>query len=121
MGGDTPLDIEDDFEDRFDERVPTAEEGLDFLNSVLHYDEDIAKSVTAFLLIQRGAPMSDEVRRLALEGIAGEDTSDWDDPAKRDAVLADFKLIVEVYPAEGGKVELPHQPGLFEKIFSNLS
>ena len=119
MGGDTPLDIEGWFEERFGKSAPSAEESLSFLTSQLNersWDATSFKQVTAFLLIQRAAPMHDEVRRLALEGCVEEDTSSWNDPDERDTVLAQFAEIIKAYPAEGGRVELPHQPGLFEKI-----
>lgn len=120
MGGDAPLDIEYLFEQRFGEAgVPTADEALEFMTKTIQedqYEHTTVKQVTAFILMQRGAPMHDEVRRIALEGIAEEDTSDWKDPSERDASLAQFGELVKLYPAEGGRVDLPHQPGLFEKI-----
>jgi hypothetical protein len=116
MGGDGPLDTEHDFQERFGDRTPTADEGLDFMNSFGEYRDEIDKQVTAFLIIKAGAPMHDEVRRLALEGIAEEDTSEWGDPQERQAVLTEFAKIVKAYPAEGGVIDLPDQPGLLQKI-----
>lgn len=140
MGGDTPLDIRAEFEDRFGSDdpdateenkllcVPTADEGLAFLNDTMTEwnfgsDYPIIKQVTGFLVMERSAPMNDELRRLVIEGIDAEineikqGAPTWNDPASRLQSLSDFRVLVEAYPTEGGNVDLPHQPGLFEKIF----
>ena len=131
MGGDQPLDIEWCFEDRFAEpresrfddaviRPISAEDGLAFMREQIARDDDpVTRQVVGFLLIKNGAPMLPETRALVLEGIDTEINaeSDWNDPAKRKAALSDFAAIVEKYPAEGGRVDLPEQPGLFDKIF----
>lgn len=134
MGGDTPLDFESVFEERFgakepgdwqtdlpEFRLPTADEGLEFLNHCrgLGWGWDsgiVAAEVTAYLIMDRGAPMHDDVREAAIQACSDEDTSTWNDPSERDAVLADFVERVKVYPADGGNIELPHQRGLFEMI-----
>jgi hypothetical protein len=137
MGGDTPYDIEGAFEDAFGTtdrywgsvmpapkyKVPTAEESRQWLNDYLanSYEPDapIAKQVAGFKLMQRGAPMADDVRALVLEGIdeeISEGCEEWSDPQLRLDTLADFRKLVVAYPAEGGKAELPHQPGLLEMI-----
>lgn len=130
MGGDQPLDIQADFEDCFASATAensesvigpiTADEALAFMHDQIKEDDDpVTRQVVGFLLIQNGAPLPEEARKLVLEGIDQEINaeSDWNDPALRHKALSDFAAIVEVYPAEGGKVDLPYQPVLFEKIF----
>lgn len=136
MGGDLPLDYECIFEKTFGNeendsgydgktpprRVPTAEEGTAFLHEIQskgwgYESEVVAGQVAAFLLMQRGAPLSDEVRRVAIESIdaeVSEGCEEWKDPQERVDSLTDFRKRVEEYPAAGAQVELPHQPGLLE-------
>lgn len=137
MGGDAPLDIEFGFEERFgtndaekaseeefpEFRMPTAEESVEFINEMIRGGEDnnLVRQVTGFLVMNRAAPMSDELRRIILEGIDDEikeGAQDWDDPASRVQTLSDFRELVTAYPSAGGTVELPRQPGLFETIMS---
>lgn len=132
MGGDQPLDIRAEFEDcfalpredRFADAVIgpiTPEEAIAFMVDQIKGDDDpVTRQVVGYLLIESRAPMPEEVRKEVLAGIDAEINaeSEWNDPALRNKALSDFAAIVEAYPAEGGKVELPHQPGLFEKIFS---
>lgn len=137
MGGDTPLDIRCRFERLFGSddretaeeeklpefRLPSADESVAFMQATIaewDWERDQIKQVTGFLVMARGAPMSGELRRLVIEGIDAEiatGAEEWDNPAERIAVLADFRTRVEAYPAEGGVVDLPDQPGLFEMIF----
>ena len=134
MGGDTPLDIESMFEDRFgssdperaedglpEYRVPTSAELIDFIGKTTadYGDGEIVAQVTGFLALQRGAEMSEELRALVLAGIdqeAAEGAVEWDRPEERLAALAEFRALVAIY--QGGAVELPHQEGLFERIFA---
>ena len=62
--------------------------------------------------------MSDELRALVIEGIDEENPEEdgWGNSGRREQVLREFKAAVLAYPAAGAKVELPHQPGLFEVI-----
>lgn len=142
MGGDSPLDYRDAFEDVFgstDEefnewriedgkepipfRVPTSEETLQFIKSLgSSSDDHIVRQVVGWLVIERGAPMSEELRVMILGGIDDEDpiTEGWEYPEKRIECLDDFRCIVEAYPAAGGKVEMPGSPGLFDKIYNAL-
>jgi hypothetical protein len=134
MGGDTPLDIESMFEDLFgpegsdrdddglpDYRVPTSAEMIDFIEKTTasYGDGEIVAQVTGFLALQRGADMSEELRTLVLAGIDQEAAGgavEWDKPEERLAALAELRALVVDY--QGGKVELPHQEGLFERIFA---
>lgn len=136
MGGDAPLDIEFSFEERFgtndaekaseeefpEFRLPTSEETVEFITRMTKdEDNNLVKQVTGFLVMERAAPMSDELRHLVLEGIDGEikeGAQDWDDPASRLQTLSNFRDLVAVYPSTGATVELPRQPGLFETIMS---
>jgi len=138
MGGDTPLDFKGEFEDRFgslDEafneyraedgqppipyRLPESPEVIEFLKIGEKWgDQHILQQVTGFLLMERGAPMSEELRALVIQGIDEENPTEdgWSNGEAREKVLHEFKAAVLAYPAAGAKVELPHQPGLFEVI-----
>lgn len=134
MGGDTPLDFQGMFEDRFGSKghpgfkVPTAEEGVQFIRDNWGRwgsDESITlKQVTGFLMIERAAPFNDELRKLVLEGLDEEietGCEEWKKPEQRLSVLQGFRKLVEAYPNEGVAIELPHQPGLFEMFDELLS
>lgn len=142
MGGDTPLDFKGNFEDRFgslDEefnkwrlddgkepiefRVPTSEETLEFIQSCRAWkwysgsEDPVLLQVTGFLVIERGGQMNDELRAEVLRGIdeeIAEGCEEWNNPQERITCLQEFRKVVEAYPAEGAKVEVPHQRGLFE-------
>lgn len=124
MGGDTPYDIQFCFEEQFGlAQTPTTDEAVAFIGASIEdspYNAHVIKQVTGFIMMERSAPMNDELRRLVLEGIdeeISEGATQWQDPSLRLTALSDFRALVEAYPAEGGRVDLPHQPGLFEKIF----
>lgn len=117
MGGDSPLDVEIRYNDS---HVRTAEEAVDVIEKTIadwRCEEHAIKQAVGFCHIRNGLPMNDELRELILEGIAEEDISVWNDPEERDRRLTEFKQIVEAYPAKGGRVDLPEQEGLFDKIF----
>ena len=142
MGGDTPWDFRGEFEDRFGStdpevnewriedgkepiefRIPTSEETLEFIESLGHSSDDhIVKQVIGWLVIERGAPMNDDLRLLVLEGIDEENVAEegWTNPHYRIDALHEFRNIVEAYPAKGAKVEMPPSPGLFDKIYNAL-
>jgi hypothetical protein len=138
MGGDTPLDIKAEFEDRFgsadpdlDEetvafRIPTADESAGFMVEMtdLFGMDDEFGAVLGFLLMERGAPMRDDVRQRVYESIEaemGSNADEWNEAGSRRKVLTDFRADIAAYPAEGAKVEMPHQPGLMETIFNGLA
>lgn len=141
MGGDEPLDCRHVFEcvfgstdEEFNEwriedgeepipfHIPTSEETIEFIKSLDGFNDHIGKQVVGWLVIERGAPMNDELRLLILEGIDSEDPIEegWIKPEKRIEQLDEFRRIVEAYPAEGAKVEMPESPGLFDKIYNAL-
>lgn len=134
MGGDGPLDIQCEYEELFgaldpdpeDEdpvpfRVPTAAEAVALIRDLGILEPETAY-VVGFLQMERAGPMSDELRRLVLEGLDAdmENTSDWDKPEEREASLNQFRKMVVEYPAEGAEVEMPYQAGLLETICEKL-
>ena len=122
MGGDSPLDLECDFNHEYGLGKASPEQAVEFIKEKLPFsgsEQHIVKQVVGFIMIQRQCEMSDELRQLVLEGIAEEDLESWKDPDARNRVLTDFKQIVLAYPTNGGKVDLPHQRGLLEELFSN--
>ena len=144
MGGDTPLDFKGMFEDTFgvadpedwygegpapEYRVPTSEEAEEFLNECQGLgwgggDGNIAAQVAGFLVMERAAPMSDELRTRVLEGIDNEFSEgcgEWNDPEERKGELADFRQRVAAYPAAGGEVEMPETKGLFQKLAEHMA
>lgn len=124
MGGDSPLDIQSRFEDKFGKQdAPTPEEAITFINEMIaewDCEQDVIKQVTGYLVLERKGKFSDELRNLIIEGIVGEDTSTWNRPSERDTILAEFKTLVQRYPNEGSEVNMPEQKGLFESIFTEL-
>ena len=128
MGGDEPLDIEGCFDDEFGENKSalTADAAVEFINGDMvnkyGFEPAIVKQVTGYLTIKRAGPFNDELRRLVIEGIDEEleDTSDWSEPELRVATLNEFKRLVEAYPDTGALVNMPNQPGLFDKLAEHL-
>lgn len=121
MGGDAPLDVQIYFEEQ---RINTSDEAVAFIEKMInHWNcyENVIKHVVGFLMIKNGHDMSDQLRQLVIDGIEAECEEEallcWTRPDIRRERLMEFKLVVLAYPAEGGKVELPDQPGLFDKIF----
>lgn len=121
MGGDAPLDIQIYFEEQ---RIDTSDEAVAFIEGMInHWNcyENVIKQVVGFLMIKNGRAMSDQLRQLVIDGIEAECEEEallcWTRPDIRREHLMEFKKVVLAYPAEGGKVELPDQPGLFDKIF----
>ena len=147
MGGDTPLDFKGNFEDKFGSTdpefnewreedgkptipfvKPDPQEVLTFINDFDwrwgRDDEPILKQVTGFLLMERGAPMNDELRALIIQGIdeeISEGAPTWNSPETRIARLQEFRKAVESYPAAGANVEMPESPGLLSKLAEHLS
>lgn len=144
MGGDTPLDFKGNFEDTFGSTdpgfneyreendhdpipfvIPTPEQVIEFIHTTDKWgDGDILKQVTGFLVMERGAPMNDELRALIIEGIDEEivgGAETWNSPDTRIDRLQEFRKNVLAYPAEGGKVDMPDSPGLFEKLAEHLT
>lgn len=145
MGGDTPLDFKGNFEDRFGSEDPEfnewrVEDGhapipfvkpdpqdvVAFINEIGDKwgDGEILKQVTGFLVMERGAPMNDELRALIIQGIdeeISEGAESWGSPETRIARLQEFRKAVEAYPAEGSEVQMPESPGLFSKMAEHLS
>ena len=124
MGGDTPLDVSDGFNREFGIQKPTPEKTLKFINELEKAwgSGDIIRQATGFLMIQRGAPMNDELRTEILRGIDEEIEGGcdyWNNPEERLTVLRDFRKIVEAY-GKGEDVTLPHQRGLMEVIDDHL-
>lgn len=133
MGGDTPLDVQCEFEDlfgaetpnEFDKnpapyRVPSAEELITLIRDS-EWQEGVRNMVIGYLAIERGSTFNDDLRELVITGIDEEveGIEDWDNPEARRTVLEEFRSIVIAYPNEGKAVEMPHQPGLFETILSS--
>ncbi len=149
MGGDGPLDYKGNFEDEFGSvdadfnkwrledgkpaipfKVPTAEESLKFLEDCRQWkwyskgDDPVLCQVIGFLVMERGGAMNDELRAAVVKGCndeLAEGCDSWGDPSIRIKVLQDFRALIEAYPAEGSNIELPHQPGLFEKMAGHFT
>ena len=144
MGGDTPLDFKGNFEDRFgsldasfnEYRIEDGQEPIPcvkpdpqavvtFINehSGKWGDDEILSQVTGYLVMERGAPMNDQLRQIILSGIdmeVSEGCGSWGSPETRLARLKEVRELVEIYPAEGSDIELPESPGLFSKIADHL-
>lgn len=144
MGGDTPLDFRGAFEDKFGSddpkhnewRVqdgeqpvpfikPTSEQTLEFLKSAETWGEQaILYQVVGWLVMERAAPMNDELRQLVFKGIdseVNEGAVEWGSPEARIARLMEFRGAVERYPSEGAEVDMPDNPGLFDVLAKHLS
>lgn len=127
MQGDTPLDIEWCYEERFGETaVPSAQDAAHLIDDItkkeLKGDRPVTAQVVGWLQIQRGGPFDATLRRYVLDGIDDEDieAEGWDDVAARRAKLDEFRAIVVAYPDAGAKVELPRNVGLLDTITEGL-
>lgn len=145
MGGDTPLDFRGEFEDLFgsDDAThnrwreqdgepaipfvkPTAQQSVDFIkNNVQKWGDDaILCQVTGWMVMERAAPMNDELRQLVLAGIDSEvagGATEWGSPEARIARLMEFRFAVDRYPNEGAEVDMPDSPGLFDMLADHLN
>ena len=140
MCGDSPLDVQGDFNDKFQAHVwdedeewfdtsrinpnaPYLKEG-DELQILTFCDEKVASyydpyevyGAVGFTMMECGWPMSDELKTRIIEAVDGEDTSGWGNEDVRLAEIENFKEMVRAY--DGTRKDMPRQPGLFEKIFS---
>ena len=120
MGGDSPLDIEGDWEDEFGEQVVSSNDAIKFILKL----QDAwggARAITqvvGFLMIQGKMPINDQLRALIIEAC---DPDEWaDDDEERKKVIDEFRTLVMNYK-DGEEVTMPHQPGLFEKINDAMS
>lgn len=137
MGGDTPLDLQGDFEDKFGALdpyegqfedvatpptfvLPTPEQSIAFIEERLGYDGEITKQVVGFMLLERGAPLNDRLRALINEGLDEDESENWNDSGSRAVRINEFRQLLAQYPDEGRAQEMPHQAGLFETIFNKL-
>jgi hypothetical protein len=122
MQGDTPMDIEYDFEKCFPQGHVKPDEAVEFIKRM--NDEPIGGAVVGYLIIQRGGPFSDELRQMVISSIELDrseiEVVGWKDPEERHKALDEFKAIVEAYPDAGAKVELPEQMGLLDTIATSL-
>lgn len=148
MGGDSPLDFKGNFEDKFGSldpefnewRVEDGKEPIPFIlpepdavfaliNEISGQwgDEHVFAQVAGFLVMERGAKMNDELRKAVLNGIdmelteIQEEESGWSSPETRKERLTEFREAVSRYPDAGSTVEMPHSPGLFEKMADHLN
>lgn len=145
MGGDTPLDFKGNFEDTFGSTDPEynqylIEDGkppipfvkpepqavVTFINenSQRWGDDEILRQVAGFLVMERGAPMNDELRGMILDGIdqeINEGATSWNSPETRIARLQEFRKAVVAYPDSGADVSMPESPGLLSKLAEHLS
>jgi hypothetical protein len=119
MSGDTPLDIEGDFEDRFGDNIPTADETLAFIREQSNpYDDPVFMQVMGYLLINKAAPISPDLKKAILNALDNDESDNWDSVDERKKAISEFRDIVEEYPEGGATVTLPFQPGLFDVICS---
>ena len=141
MAGDTPLDIEGDFVQKFGFEYHEDEPGFDWAKRIPgtkqltvakeliewygSYGGELVGQVLGFLIMDNGQPMTAEVRKLVLSSVDGElgyvDDDGWSDTSARRSALEEFKALVEKYPAEGVEVEMPEQEGLFDQLAQLLA
>lgn len=125
MGGDTPLDVKGEFESTFAMVRPTPEKTVKFIKDLERTwatAGELIRQATGFIVIEQGAPFSDDLRNEILRGIDEEIEGGcdyWNNPEERLKVLRDFRKIVEAY-GEGEEVMLPRQRGLMEVIDDHL-
>ena len=126
MSGDTPLDVKDMLEDLPEINPVTATKFIRDLEVEWGCCIREIRQCTAFCLIEKGLPIDYKIREYALWAIDDEikeidaDEDCWKNSSERRAVLVEFRKIVEMYPDSGCKVEMPHQPGLFEMFAKQL-
>lgn len=129
MCGDEPLDIEGDYNDRFEAgSVITSADTINFIAELCEtgYCDHIAKQVVGFIVMSQGLAMSEDLRAVILDGIQEElaeierEEDGWNSPQERKDNLIEFRQLTQDYPAGGGKVEMPEQIGLFDRIYAEL-
>jgi hypothetical protein len=141
MGGDTPLDMQARFDEKFgfvDEEydpvtpavLPTGAQVEDFMRNEqpdwcynLGY-ENIWPQVIGYLVIDHKLEMTDAVRAAAIKGaqdeidsIQKDNLDGWNSPCERTERLKEFIAVVEVYD---GTQEAPESKGLFEAMAEAL-
>lgn len=125
MGSDTSYDVRDEFEDLA--QPVSSEQASDLLARLIQtWGEDpVLRQALGFVMIEKGYPMSAALKAEVIKGIDDEmgngNLADWGDPVEREQKLTAFKQTVVDYPDDGGKIDLPHQEGLFEVINKRIA
>lgn len=122
MGGDTPLDVKDRFEDELAGKY-TPEAAADFIQQ-LHSEWGCEGSIIAqsvgWLVMHHGLPMSEELRTLVVDGCNDDPSSDWIEKDQRIQAVSEFKALVQSYPPEGQPTKLKRS-SLFGELFKKLN
>jgi hypothetical protein len=140
MGGDGPCDIQCMFDREFGTRIDEEDEWgeyelpakvagnkvIDFADKAIkdYFDFEEVWQAIGYIMIDAGMPMTDSVRKKVLRATDSEiegGAESWCSPEGRLEKLREFRAIVDAYPSEGGRVEMPHQTGLFEKFAQMVS
>lgn len=134
MGGDTPYDIQGDFDHTFGDPIEDEDQcwatfskpvsGVKMLEFIANTEKaygafsspEVIGQVVGFIAIDNGWPMSQDFRKKVLASIDAEEVDGWTDNSERQQALDTFRTLVENYPSKGSKVEMPHQKGLFEQL-----
>ena len=131
LGGDTPLDTIGDFSYRFCGRTDDWEDWDSFphtmkanleaaterdITDFIEYADDpaVAAQCVALAYMAVGAKLSPELRVLAVDACAKEDTSCWNDPDQRKKCLAEFSFMLGAY--DDVTPQRPPEEGLFAAI-----
>lgn len=137
MGGDTPLDIQDNICDlvgvhSFTETDKNAKEAVwlseNWKEVIKHFQyqefwkgwfEDegyLVYQIIGYLLIRVGAPVDDELKQLLIKACEQDDWAKEDDDRKE--VIDNFKQVIENYKGEAVPLT---SSGLFEVIAKHMS
>ena len=118
MGGDTPLDIQEDLNSQYSRLIITPEEAITY---IVADDDPVTRQVVGFLMVKNGLPLNEELKQMILDGIDAElDEPRFTEVEERNGHLKAFRTLLTDYPLEGAKVETPHQKGLFEQIAEHI-
>lgn len=126
MGNDDASDTAYLFDQKFgEERKPTAAETDAFVGTAI--DGDFIY-VTAWKILDRGAPISQGLKEDAIGALTSEmeeveetNPMDWEDPKERIAALKSFRDVLVDYPTEGAEVELDEEMGLLDTIYTKMA
>lgn len=122
MGGDTPLDVKDRFEDELAGEY-TPEKAIAFIGMLraewgCDYDEIIAQCI-GWLVMHHGLPINDQLRALVIEGCDSDKSFEWVDTDERKKYVAELKSLVSEYPVEGRKTVMERST-VFSELFKKL-
>lgn len=123
MGGDTPLDIECEWDEKgFNKKPPTDEDLKHFFDCAVRWtggERFIGPQVVTVLMMRYGWPISDELRERLLDESTEDETDaeGWNDPAERLRHVANLQATLRNY--DGTPTEVAEE-GLFEKIAEGM-